>query len=89
VNTSIFEKLQDVCHILNEHSVEYLTIGGAAEHGRCFVHGGFNRFLPFTGQLPSTYYWDRGLWLAALDWQTTGRPQTSITLIPAQGRVAN
>ena len=30
MNTSIFEKLQDVCNILNEHSVEYLTIGGAA-----------------------------------------------------------
>jgi len=30
VNTNIFESLQDVCRILNEHSVEYLTIGGAA-----------------------------------------------------------
>ena len=35
MNTSLLEKLQDVCHILNEHSVEYLTIGGAsvALHG--------------------------------------------------------
>jgi predicted nucleotidyltransferase len=30
VNTSIYENLQDVCTILNEHSVEYLIIGGAA-----------------------------------------------------------
>jgi serine/threonine protein phosphatase 1 len=48
------------------------------EHGRCFVHGGFNRFLPFTGQLPSTYYWDRDLWLAALDWQNTERLQPNL-----------
>ena len=30
MNTSIYENLQDVCTILNEHSVEYLIIGGAA-----------------------------------------------------------
>jgi Nucleotidyl transferase of unknown function (DUF2204) len=30
VNTNIFESLRDVCQILNEHSVEYITIGGAA-----------------------------------------------------------
>jgi hypothetical protein len=30
VNTSIFEHLQDVCKMLNELSVEYLTVGGAA-----------------------------------------------------------
>jgi hypothetical protein len=30
VSTSILENLQTVCHILNEHAVEYLTIGGAA-----------------------------------------------------------
>jgi predicted nucleotidyltransferase len=30
VNTNIFESLQAVCQILNEHSVEYLIIGGAA-----------------------------------------------------------
>jgi serine/threonine protein phosphatase 1 len=39
------------------------------EHGRCFVHGGFNRFLSFTSQSPSIYYWDRELWLSAMEWQ--------------------
>jgi serine/threonine protein phosphatase 1 len=37
--------------------------------GRCFVHGGFNRFFPFTGQPSSTYFWDRDLWTAAVEWQ--------------------
>lgn len=39
------------------------------ENSRCYVHGGFNRFLPFTGQSPSTYYWDRELWKSTLEWQ--------------------
>lgn len=43
------------------------------ENGRCFVHGGFNRFLAFTGQNPSTYFWDRDLWNAALEWQVNER----------------
>ena len=43
------------------------------EEGRCFVHGGFNRFLPFTGQTSSTYYWDRELWKDALEWQVNER----------------
>lgn len=30
MSTSILENLQTVCQILNEHAVEYLTIGGAA-----------------------------------------------------------
>jgi hypothetical protein len=37
-----------------------------------------DRFLPFTGQLPSTYYWDRELWLAALEWQNTGSLQPNL-----------
>jgi serine/threonine protein phosphatase 1 len=41
--------------------------------GRCFVHGGFNRFHPFNGQPPSTYYWDRELWTEALEWQLSER----------------
>lgn len=43
------------------------------EQGRCFVHGGFNRFLPFTDQAYSTYFWDRELWQAALEWQVNER----------------
>jgi hypothetical protein len=30
MNTNLLENLQAVCQILNEHAVEYLTIGGAA-----------------------------------------------------------
>lgn len=43
------------------------------EQGRCFVHAGFNRFAPFTGQHPSIYYWDRELWQSALEWQINKR----------------
>ncbi len=43
------------------------------KQGRCFVHGGFDRFLPFAGQFPPTYYWDRELWASALEWQTYER----------------
>lgn len=33
----------------------------------CYVHGGFNRFLPINKQRDgSIYYWDRDLWLQAL-----------------------
>jgi serine/threonine protein phosphatase 1 len=43
------------------------------EQERCFVHAGFNRFLPFTGQAPSSYFWDRELWMAALEWHVNER----------------
>jgi serine/threonine protein phosphatase 1 len=51
--------------------------------GRCFVHAGFNRFAPFTGQPSSIYFWDRELWTAALEWQenerlTPGQPPFQI-----------
>jgi serine/threonine protein phosphatase 1 len=36
----------------------------------CYVHAGFNRFLSFLQQRPETFYWDRELWLAALEYQT-------------------
>ena len=39
------------------------------DRGRCFVHAGFNRLFPFTGQHPSIYYWDRELWASAWEWQ--------------------
>lgn len=32
------------------------------QQGRCFVHGGFNRNIPFDQQAFSMYYWDRDLW---------------------------
>jgi len=37
------------------------------ENNNCFVHGGFNRLLPFDQQQPFVYYWDRGLWNSALE----------------------
>ncbi|HXB29036.1 MAG TPA: metallophosphoesterase [Puia sp.] len=40
------------------------------DENNCYVHAGFNRFLSFTMQKPETFYWDRELWLAALDYQT-------------------
>ena len=43
------------------------------EYGRCFVHAGFNPSIPFPNQPPSTYYWDRMLWAAALEWETRKR----------------
>lgn len=39
----------------------------------CFVHGGFDRFQPFYGQRPESYYWDRQLWSDALRWQINRR----------------
>jgi len=46
VNTSLLQKLQDICHILNEHSVEYLIIGGAA----VALHGHYRMSKDSTGQ---------------------------------------
>ena len=39
------------------------------EENNCYVHAGFNRFLSFALQRPETFYWDRDLWLAALEYQ--------------------
>jgi serine/threonine protein phosphatase 1 len=39
------------------------------EDNNCFVHAGFNRHLPFKGQRPEVYYWDRDLWEEALSWE--------------------
>jgi hypothetical protein len=46
VNTSLLQKLKDICHILNEHSVEYLIIGGAA----VALHGHYRMSRDSTGQ---------------------------------------
>lgn len=40
------------------------------DENNCFVHAGFNRFLTFAQQWPETFYWDRELWLAALEYHT-------------------
>ncbi|HEY4334790.1 MAG TPA: metallophosphoesterase [Puia sp.] len=37
------------------------------EKGRCFVHGGFDPEVSIEWQHPNRFYWDRELWLAALD----------------------
>jgi serine/threonine protein phosphatase 1 len=43
------------------------------ESNNCYVHAGFNRFLSFDQQRPETFYWDRELWLAALEYHTMKR----------------
>lgn len=40
------------------------------DNNRLFVHGGFNRHLPFKGQQPWIYYWDRDLWAEALSFHS-------------------
>jgi serine/threonine protein phosphatase 1 len=36
------------------------------EQNNCFVHGGFERGLPFFEQPSQNYYWNRTLWLEAM-----------------------
>jgi serine/threonine protein phosphatase 1 len=38
------------------------------EQNNCFVHAGFDRRRPFTGQELEQYIWDRELWNEALTW---------------------
>lgn len=38
------------------------------DQNRCFVHGGFDRLIPFRGQREKIYYWDRTLWTEALSY---------------------
>ena len=40
------------------------------EQDRCFVHGGFNRHLPFGKQKKENFYWDRTLWAECLQIHT-------------------
>ena len=39
------------------------------EQDNCFVHGGFNRQIPFHAQRRDIYFWDRDLWTEALGFQ--------------------
>lgn len=43
------------------------------DDNNCYVHAGFNRFLSFAQQRPEIFYWDRELWLAALEYHTMKR----------------
>lgn len=36
------------------------------DNNNCFVHGGFERALPFFEQPSTNYYWNRTLWLEAM-----------------------
>ena len=36
-------------------------------NNRCFLHAGFDRFLPFEEQNETEFYWNRDLWWDALD----------------------
>lgn len=40
-------------------------------NNNCFVHGGFNRNLPFREQDPEDYFWDRNLWKSAMSFEAT------------------
>ena len=35
----------------------------------CFVHAGFNRYQPFYDQREETYYWDRSLFIDAMEYE--------------------
>jgi len=39
---------------------------------RCFVHGGFDRNIPFGNQELGRYFWDRELWLGAMNHAAEG-----------------
>jgi len=43
------------------------------DFNNCFVHGGFDRNLPFKGQRLQEYYWNRELWDQALSFKATFR----------------
>lgn len=43
------------------------------EKNRCFVHGGFDRHLPFSNQKKEDFYWNRDLWAEALHTHTYNR----------------
>lgn len=43
------------------------------EKNRCFVHGGFDRHLPFDKQKKEDFYWNRNLWVEALHTHTYNR----------------
>lgn len=47
------------------------------DDNRCFVHGGFDRRMPFIGQHPDIYLWDRSLWEDALSFQAAARGEGS------------
>jgi serine/threonine protein phosphatase 1 len=39
------------------------------QHNNCFIHGGFNRHLPFEDQCTRDYYCDRKLWSDAMEFE--------------------
>ncbi|WP_343668426.1 metallophosphoesterase [Chitinophaga sp.] len=47
------------------------------EQHRCFVHAGFNRYLPLDKQQPVDFYWDRNMWSEALHCHTYQRNRTT------------
>ncbi|RWU08192.1 metallophosphoesterase [Pedobacter chitinilyticus] len=49
------------------------------KENRCFVHGGFNRALPFDQQDAEEFYWDRSLWKEALAHADSGLELTCKT----------
>lgn len=62
-------------HIPESHQrfFKYQRMFYIDDDNNCFVHAGFDRHLPFIGQLPETYYWDRELWRSALSFEAFRR----------------
>ena len=48
-------------HFFASQSLYYID-----DHNNCFVHGGFEKGLPFFEQSSQNYYWNRSLWLEAM-----------------------
>lgn len=49
------------------------------DDGNCYVHAGFNRFQDFYQQREQTYYWDRSLFIDAMEYEQLKRKLPDIT----------
>jgi serine/threonine protein phosphatase 1 len=54
----------------------------------CFVHAGFNRWQSFFEQHDETYYWDRSLWLDALEYEKNkGRSEEDFQMVTGFNKI--
>lgn len=49
------------------------------DQNNCFVHGGFNRYQSFYNQPDQTYFWDRSLFIDALEFEQMHKKLPDIT----------
>lgn len=49
------------------------------DENNCFVHGGFNRYQDFYQQREETYYWDRSLFIDAMEYEQLRKKLPDIT----------